>query len=76
MSNELIPAVPGGEFILYQTDDGRTKLPGLRILFDSDLSEERFEVVIVPASWLAFAARASRSPSVLLENHQRQLPEH
>ena len=26
MSNELIPAVPGGEFILYQTEDGRTKL--------------------------------------------------
>ena len=26
MSNELIPAVPGGEFVLYQTEDGRTKL--------------------------------------------------
>ena len=26
MSDELIPAVPGGEFILYQTEDGRTKL--------------------------------------------------
>ena len=48
---------------------------GLRILFGSDLSEKRFEVVLVPASWLAFAAQASRSPSVLLENPQRQLPE-
>ena len=26
MSNELIPNVPGGEFILYQSEDGRTKL--------------------------------------------------
>ena len=26
MSGELLPAVPGGEFILYQTEDGRTKL--------------------------------------------------
>ena len=26
MSDEVIPAAPGGEFILYQTEDGRTKL--------------------------------------------------
>jgi hypothetical protein len=26
MSDELRPAVPGGEFLLYQTEDGRTKL--------------------------------------------------
>lgn len=26
MSGELLPAVPGGEFILYQTEDGRTRL--------------------------------------------------
>ena len=26
MTNELQPAAPGGEFILYQTEDGRTKL--------------------------------------------------
>ncbi len=26
MSDDLMPAVPGGEFILYQTEDGRTKL--------------------------------------------------
>ncbi len=27
MSAELLPAVPGGEFILYQTEDGRTRIP-------------------------------------------------
>ena len=26
MSDELLPAVPGGEFLLYQTEDGRTRL--------------------------------------------------
>ena len=26
MSDELLPAAPGGEFILYQTEDGRTRL--------------------------------------------------
>jgi len=26
MSGELLPAVPGGEFILYQTEDGLTRL--------------------------------------------------
>jgi hypothetical protein len=26
MSGELLPTVPGGEFLLYQTEDGRTRL--------------------------------------------------
>jgi hypothetical protein len=26
MSDELLPAVPGGEFLLFQTEDGRTRL--------------------------------------------------
>jgi hypothetical protein len=32
---------------------------GSRILIVSDLGEERFEVVVVPAGLLAFAAQAS-----------------
>ena len=33
---------------------------GLRILFVGNLSEERFEVGVVPASLLSFGAEASR----------------
>ena len=47
---------------------------GLRILSRGDLQEQSLQVVVVPASLLAFAAQASGKLSVLRQNHQGQLP--
>jgi len=49
---------------------------GLRILSLGDLQEESPQDVVVPSGGLAFADQAAFSLSVLVQNHERELPQH